>query len=119
MSKQIKNIAASVSARLLKYARQNHKQFSAALLEFGHERLIYRLATSEYRDRYVLKGGMLVRLWLAESRRTTSDADFAAVGNKTEEKVTSEFLQIMDLDADDGLRFDTANVKTQPLGDDT
>ena len=40
------------------------------------ERFLARLAESEYADRFILKGGMLLAAW--DARRATVDADFLA-----------------------------------------
>lgn len=59
MAKAPKNIAASVRQRLLNLARENGRDFQTVLVAFGLERLIYRLSISEFRDRFILKGGIL------------------------------------------------------------
>ena len=78
MAKQPKDIAASVRQRLLNLARAEGQLFDVVLVAFGLERLVYRLSVSEYRDRFVLKGGMLVTLWTADTGRFTRDIDFLA-----------------------------------------
>jgi len=55
-----KNIAASVRQRLLNLAQERGQAFDVVLVAFALERLIYRLSISEYRNRFVLNGGMLV-----------------------------------------------------------
>ena len=60
MAKQPKDIAASVRQRLLNLVRAEGQLFDVVLVAFGLERLVYRLSVSGYRDRFVLKGGMLV-----------------------------------------------------------
>ena len=62
MAKAPKNMAASVRQRLFDLAREKGQAFDAVLVAFGLERLIYRLSISTHRDRFVLKGGMLVTL---------------------------------------------------------
>jgi hypothetical protein len=57
--KQIKNISASVRARLLNIARQNNFKFDSLLLQYFQERFLYRLSISEYKDKFILKGGLL------------------------------------------------------------
>ena len=52
------NISASVRQRLLNLAREDGRDFQTVLVAFGLERLIYRLSILEFRDRFVLKGGM-------------------------------------------------------------
>jgi predicted nucleotidyltransferase component of viral defense system len=62
MAKPPANIAASIRQRLLNLARENGRDFQTILVAFGLERLIYRLSKSAHRDKFVLKGGMLVTL---------------------------------------------------------
>lgn len=53
--------------------------------------------------------------WLVDIGRETSDIDFATIGEQTAHKVTGEFMEIMGIDATDGLSFKVSEVKTQPL----
>src|SRR3546814_14105370 len=45
------NVAASVKARLLKLAREEHQPFDVLLVRFALARLLYRLSISALRDR--------------------------------------------------------------------
>jgi len=66
MAKPPKDIAASVRARLLNLSREQEQDFQRVLVSYGLERLLYRLSVSKHRERYILKGGMLVTLWTIE-----------------------------------------------------
>lgn len=117
MAKAFANIAASVRQRLLNHARQNKQAFDAVLVAYGLERLIYRLSVSNYRDRYVLKGGMLVTLWTVDPGRFTRDVDFLAFGEENESVLIKEFAEILSTDSNDGLVFDTAKITAAPIRD--
>ncbi|MGG4400976.1 Abortive infection protein AbiEii [Paenibacillus amylolyticus] len=54
---EIKNIPASVSERLKNIAKKSGKAFDTLLLLYFQERFLYRLSISEYRDKFILKGG--------------------------------------------------------------
>lgn len=56
MTDRIKNITASVKARLANVAKAEALNFDSVLLLFMQERLLYRLSISDYKDRFVLKG---------------------------------------------------------------
>ena len=112
------NIAASVRQRLRNHARKNEQVFDVVLIAYGLGRLIYRLSISNYRDRYVLKGGMLVTLWTIDPGRFTRDVDFLAFGDEDEPTLIKEFTEILALDAKDGLIFDTAEITAAPIRDD-
>jgi hypothetical protein len=57
---EIKNIPASVAERLKNVAKQSGKAFDLILLLYFQERLLYRLSISEYRDKFLLKGGLFL-----------------------------------------------------------
>jgi Nucleotidyl transferase AbiEii toxin, Type IV TA system len=73
---------------------------------FKAERLLYRLSVSEYRERFVLKGGMLVTAWIDDDNRVTRDADFLGYGDANPDKLVADFRAIMQIEGDDGLVFD-------------
>ena len=117
MAKAFANNAASVRQRLLNHARQNKQAFDVVLVAYGLERLIYRLSVSNYRDRYVLKGGMLVTLWTVDPGRFTRDVDFLAFGEENDSVLIKEFAEILSTDSNDGLVFDTAKITAAPIRD--
>ena len=80
MAKAPVNLAASVKDRLLRLARKERQPFDVLLVRFALERLLYRLSLSPLRDQFILKGGLLVTLWLEDDNRVTRDADGADVG---------------------------------------
>lgn len=112
MAKAPKNIAASVRQRLLNLAREEQQVFDVVLVAYGLERLIHRLEQSDYRDRFVLKGGLLVTLWTVDfnSGRFTRDADFLGMGAADEDSLKEAFTEILQIESDDGLIFDTAEL---------
>ena len=76
------------------------------LIRFALERLLYRLSVSEHRERFVLKGGMLVTVWVDDDNRVTRDADFLGHGDPDPERLAADFREIMAIESDDGLVFD-------------
>jgi len=118
MAKSPTNIAASVRQRLLNLARSEGRDFQTLLVAFGLERLIYRLAKSPYRDRFVLKGGMLVTLWTTDPGRFTRDIDFLAFGETEDATLTSIFAEILALDTGDGLEFSIDTITTTDIRED-
>jgi hypothetical protein len=118
MANPSKDIAASVRQRLLNLARQEGQVFDVVLVAFGLERLVYRLSVSDYRDRFVLKGGMLVTLWTADTGRFTRDIDFLAFGSDEEAALKEAFSTILAIDGGDGLNYDAANLTAAPIRED-
>jgi hypothetical protein len=62
MSDRKDNLAASVAALLLTRASRSGDDYQTLLTSFCFERFLYRLGVSEVRDRFVLKGAMLLRM---------------------------------------------------------
>jgi len=61
-----KDVIASVQARLVDRSRELGVAHQPTLARFAGERLLYRLSTSEFADRFILKGATLLLLWLDE-----------------------------------------------------
>lgn len=75
------NLAASVTARLLNRARASGDEHQSLLTSYCLERFLYRLGASVIRDRFVLKGAMLLRLWSDRPYRATRDLDLLRRGD--------------------------------------
>ena len=81
MRKPIQNIGASVRARLLNLAKERNQPFELLLVRYTLERLLYRLSKSKHREKFVLKGAMLMRHWLDDPHRPTRDLDLLGFGD--------------------------------------
>jgi len=76
-------LGASVRQRLLAQSRAQGRPFQELLQYFAMERFLYRLATSPFADRFVLKGALLLTAWRAPLSRPTMDIDLAGqTGNR-------------------------------------
>jgi predicted nucleotidyltransferase component of viral defense system len=118
MAKAPTNLAASVRDRLLNIARREGRVFDVVLVRYALERLLYRLSLSKHRDRFILKGGMLVTIWLSDDKRETRDADFLGHGDASEEAIRATFVEIMTIPSDDGLVFDIDNMVITTIRDE-
>ena len=78
-----KNLPASVRQRLLNLARERGEDFNFTLTRYANERLLYRLASSPYRDQFVLKGAALFQVWSESLYRPTRDVDLLGFGDST------------------------------------
>ena len=73
---------------------------------------------SEYRDRFVLKGGMLVTLWTADTGRFTRYIDFLAFGSDEEAELKNAFSRILAIDGEDGLVYDIESLTAVAIRED-
>lgn len=112
MAKAPSNIAASVKQRLLNLARSEGRAYDVLLVRYALERLLYRLSISEHRGSFILKGGMLVTMWIESGTRETRDADFLGHGDADPEHLRAVFADLLSVDTGDGLVFETESLRT-------
>ena len=109
------NLSASILARLLTLARQRGDDYSLLLNRFAMERLLARLSTSLYADRFLLKGALLFALWYDTPHRPTRDADLLGFGPDDEANLIATFREVAAMDLGDGIVFDPESVKAQVI----
>jgi hypothetical protein len=110
----LKNVGASVRARLLRLAQEKHDSFEDLLVRYVHERLLYRLG-SEQRARFALKGALLFPLWGPEIPRATRDLDLLWHGDSSPEAIAEVFRSLCLVDEPDGVAFDAGSVAAEPI----
>ena len=110
--------AASVLARLLNRSRSTGENYNLLLSRFVIERLLFRLSVSPHAGNFVLKGALLFALWYDTPHRATKDADLLGFGADDAETLRATFTAIGAIDADDGVRYDSANMKIAPIRED-
>src|ERR1700694_887318 len=111
MPKQpVRNVGASVRARLLNISRERKQSFQLVLTCYVLEQLLYRLSQTAHRDRFVLKGAMLITKWFDDPLRPTKDLDLLAFGEPDPEKLVSTFREICAVPFEDGVVFDIEGV---------
>lgn len=106
MAKHPRDIGASVRARLLTLAREKGQAFDLLLTRYATERLLYRLSTTSHRDRFVLKGAMLITTWFDDPHRPTRDVDLLGYGDPASEPMLAVFKEICAVKENDGILFD-------------
>lgn len=74
--REVKDVGASVRARLTNIAKETKRDFDAILLQYFQERFLYRLSISPYRPAFILKGALLFLVYEMPFLRPTKDVDF-------------------------------------------
>lgn len=113
MAKPPRDVGASVRARLLKLAREKGQAFDLILTRFATERLLHRLSTTLHRDRFVLKGAMLMPTWFSDPHRPTRDVDLLGFGDPAPEPMLAVFREICAVEANDGIRYDVDALRVE------
>lgn len=112
------NIGASIRARLLNLARERNQPFDLLLTRFVLERWLYRLSLTPHRDRFVLKGAMLMTTWFQDPFRPTRDLDLLGYGSAEADDVLAVFREICTVALDDGVSFDAAALTVEQMRQD-
>ncbi len=116
MTAATKGLPASAQARLLNHAKAAGVDPNAVLSRFAAERFLYRLSCSRYSDRFVLKGAMLMLVWLGEAIRPTRDADLLGFGDLSPTSLAQILAEVCDTDVEpDGLKYLRSSIKVSPI----
>jgi predicted nucleotidyltransferase component of viral defense system len=110
-----RNIGASVRQRLLNLAHARGQPMELLLTRYALERLLHRLSLSPHRERFVLKGAMLLATWFDEPHRATRDVDLLGFGDAAEESLLETFREILAVEVDDGVIFDLKGLRIEAI----
>jgi predicted nucleotidyltransferase component of viral defense system len=112
----MKNLAASIHARLAQRRAKTGEDFNVLLVRFTLERLLYRLSRSQHREQFILKGAMLFALWEPALHRVTRDLDLLGFGHPTPERLADIFKELCRLEVEaDGVDFDARSVVCEDI----
>lgn len=79
---------------------------------FLFERMLERLANSDYKDNFILKGGLLISSMIGISERTTMDMDTTVRGITMEEdEIVEAVKEILAVKVDDGIAFEYRGIE--------
>lgn len=119
MKKEVKNIEASIKARLKNKAQETNRPFAEVMQYYGMERFLYRFSKSKYADKFILKGALLFAVWQIPERRTTLDIDFLARFDNEVVAIEKVMKDVCDTSVDpDGLIFNPQTVKGMKIKED-
>ncbi len=111
-----RNIPASILGRLLTRSKKTGDDYQTILTAYVCERFLFRLAASPVRERFVLKGAMLLRVWSDHPYRMTRDLDLLRRGDGTAEAIRRDFETICTMPVEpDGLDLDTTSIQLEPI----
>ena len=100
-----------IKGRIKSVAKQNNADARTLMRIYMMERFLERLAQSEYRDNFIIKGGILVTAMIGVSHRSTMDIDTSMKNlNLSAEDALRVVNQVKDIDLDDGVSFDVKDV---------
>lgn len=96
----------SFKAKINNLSKEKKVAPQAVLQVYMLERLLERIAVSEYKDNFILKGGMLISAILGMSSRSTMDMDTTVKGFElTKENATKILDEICQIELNDDISF--------------
>jgi hypothetical protein len=119
MTREIRNRAASIHQRLKDAAKRDGTTFNDLLQHYALERFLVRLATSEHRAKFILKGALMMRVWDISALRPTRDIDLLGRTSNREDHIAKIIQDICVTSVDpDGIEFDPNSVHVIPIAKD-
>jgi Nucleotidyl transferase AbiEii toxin, Type IV TA system len=110
-----RNVGASMRQRLLNLAHARGQPMELLLTRYALECLLHRLSISPHRERFVLKGAMLLATWFDEPHRATRDVDLLGFGDAAADALLGTFREIMAIEFDDGVIFDLKGLRIEAI----
>jgi hypothetical protein len=106
--------AGRVYLDLQRKARAEARGTDELLVLYVLERFLYRLSISEFRDQFVLKGGMLLAAF--DERRPTRDVDLLGLAITNDaDSVAAVMAEIAAIEVDDGVIFRPDQLTTRMI----
>lgn len=103
--------AMSLKARIRNIAKQKNISAQVILQNYMFERLLVRLSKSQYKEKFVLKGGMLVAAIVGLDNRATMDLDTTLKNLPlTPTAIRDALEQICDIQLDDDVTFKIGTI---------
>lgn len=103
-----------VKGRIKNVAKENKADARTLMRIYMMERFLERVASSRYKDNFIIKGGMLVTAMVGVALRSTMDIDTSIKNqNLSAEDARRIVDEIKDIDLDDGVTFvvkDVSNI---------
>jgi len=115
-----KNLAASIRERLRQRAAAEGRPFDEVLTYYAIERFLFRLSCTSHRERFVLKGALMLPLWNVAIARATRDIDLLARGSLTTDDVANVIADCLAANVEpDAIDFDVASIAVSEIREDT
>lgn len=115
MSRNVMSLKAVVN----NIAKKNKVSAQSVLQTYMLERLLERISVSEYKDNFILKGGMLISAMLGIDTRTTMDIDTTIKGFElTKDNVLKIMQDVCSIDLNDDITIKINKVEEIRENDD-
>ncbi|MGH9439176.1 MAG: nucleotidyl transferase AbiEii/AbiGii toxin family protein [Terriglobia bacterium] len=119
-TKEVKNVVASVLARLRNTSKSNGVPFQQVLQQYAMERFLYRVSKSRHAQGVILKGALLLKTIGIPNARPTMDIDMLRKGKADEASLVALIKDCATLEVEaDGLTFLDNTVAAEEITKDS
>ncbi|MGH9622818.1 MAG: nucleotidyl transferase AbiEii/AbiGii toxin family protein, partial [Bryobacteraceae bacterium] len=119
-AKEVKNVVASVLARLRNTSKSNDVPFQQVLQQDAMERFLYRVSKSRHAQSVILKGALLLKTIGIPNARPTMDIDMLRTGKADQESLVALIKDCATLEVEtDGLTFLDNSVVAEEITKDS
>jgi len=113
------NIAASVQQRLLNLSKLRGEDPNLIFIRYAVERLLYRISRSKHSTKFILKGAMLLAIWMGRPHRPTKDLDLLGFGDASADGIRNIFRDICQVEVKpDGMEFKAESIQIAEIRED-
>jgi hypothetical protein len=107
----------SLKSKIKNLAKSKDMSAQVVLQNYMFERFLERISKSEYKNKFILKGGMLIAAIVGIDNRSTMDMDATLKGYPLNEDSLSRAINdICSIDVDDDVIF--SYIKVEPTRED-
>jgi predicted nucleotidyltransferase component of viral defense system len=112
--KKVKNIPASVRQKLKNLGKNTNINLNDMIQYYAMERFLNRLSLSEFFEKFILKGGLSLKVWGFPKSRPTKDIDMLGKINNDENSIKKKIKIILETEVEpDGIYFNSTNIKSE------
>lgn len=102
----------SLKAKLKNLSKKTNIESNYLLQSFMFEGLLKRISTSKYKEKFIIKGGMLLTSIFGVNLRSTMDLDATLKGISLNSKIIADiFKELITIDANDKMIFELIDIK--------
>jgi predicted nucleotidyltransferase component of viral defense system len=119
-SKEVKNVVASVLARLRNSSKSSGVPFQQVLQQYAMERFLYRVSKSQHAQSVILKGALLLKTIGIPNARPTMDIDMLREGKADQASLVALVRDCATLEVEaDGLTFPANSIMAEEITKDS